>query len=334
MKIFIFIIFLCTLWSGIAFSHDEEKYTSDGGYKIKSTNKHFVNISDQKTLTYENEEDDISGRFLYDQEDITDDYQVHIIYILASNSEDKKYDVNGTIEKLVLTGNEYLKSKTDGQKFRLDFTKEGKLDVSFIRVDKKKKKINRIDNGAGYFAAEAVKRGFYNPKKLYAIFYQDKYQREWGQVGDAFFYGPNEMIEVSMGVTFLGENPIMEGFHPYVHELIHVLGFVQLCAPGVMIDDDRDSKWGIKDHLEYEDDIMSDRGSDLDYMDRYLDKNRIEYYGHSIPNCEMDLKKSAFLEPTEKYFQLQPRSKSCKLTRWQPEYNHQRSLDCLARLNF
>jgi len=48
----------------------------------------------------------------------------------------------------------------------------------------------------------------------------------------------------------------------------------------------------------------------------------------------MDLKKSAFLEPTEKDFQLQPRSKSCKLTRWQPKYNHQRSLDCLARLNF
>ena len=85
-----------------------------------------------------------SGRFFEDQPDVTDDYQVHIIYLLASNSEDKKYDVNGIIEQLVLTGNEYLKSKTDGQQFRLDLTKEGKLDVSFIRVDKKKKKINRI----------------------------------------------------------------------------------------------------------------------------------------------------------------------------------------------
>ena len=32
--------------------------------------------------------------------------------------------------------------------------------------------------------------------------------------------------------------------------------------------------------------------------------------------------------------QLQTRSKSCKLTRWQPRYNHQRSHNCLARLDF
>ena len=75
---------------------------------------------------------------------------------------------------------------------------------------------------------------------------------------------------------------------------------------------------------------MSDSGGE----NQYIDKKRIEYYDNSIPNCEIDLKKSAFLEPTEKDFQLQPRSKSCKLTRWQPKYNHQRSLDCLARLNF
>ena len=79
---------------------------------------------------------------------------------------------------------------------------------------------------------------------------------------------------------------------------------------------------------------MSEGGGKLDYMDRYVDVKRIEYYGHPNLNCEMDLKKSAFLEPTEEDFQLQPRSKSCKLTRWQPEYNHQYSLDCLARLNF
>ena len=43
---------------------------------------------------------------------------------------------------------------------------------------------------------------------------------------------------------------------------------------------------------------------------------------------------SIFTELFEKDFQLQPRSKSCKLTRWQPKYMHQRSLDCLEKLNF
>ena len=69
-------------------------------------------------------------------------------------------------------------------------------------------------------------------------------------------------------------------------------------------------------------------------MDLFVDKDRVEYYGHSNPECEMDLRKSAFLEPTEEDFQLQPRSPSCLLTRWQPQYNHQRSLDCLAKLDF
>ena len=326
MKKFITIFFLCLLFSGTAISHDEEKYTGDGAYKIKTTNKHFVNIADQKTLSFKNEKDDISGRFLYDQEDVTDDYQVHVIYILASNSKDKKYDVNGIIEKIVLTGNEIFYKSTK-KNFRLDLTKQGKLDVSFIRVDKTKRKINKIENGAGYFAAEAIKHGFYNPKKLYAIFYQDKYKREWGQVGDADFYGLNEMVEVAMGVTYLGGGKVSEAWVPYLHEQIHALGFVQLCAPGAIIE--KNSKWGKNDHLNYPGDIMSDRNSD-----DYIDKKRTEYYGHSIPNCEMDLKKSVFLEPTEKDFQLQPRSMSCKLTRWQPKYNHQRSLDCLARLNF
>jgi len=33
-------------------------------------------------------------------------------------------------------------------------------------------------------------------------------------------------------------------------------------------------------------------------------------------NFELDLKKSAFLEPTVKEFQLPPRSKSCKRAIW------------------
>jgi len=106
---------------------------------------------------------------------------------------------------------------------------------------------------------------------------------------------------------------------------------VQLCAPGAII---KDNRWGKNDHLGYGDDLMSEAGTDLGYMDRHVDIKRIEYYGHSNPNCELDLKKSAFLEPTEKDFQLPPRAKSCRRAIWQEKYNHERSLDCSARLNF
>ena len=42
----------------------------------------------------------------------------------------------------------------------------------------------------------------------------------------------------------------------------------------------------------------------------------------------------ANLYATEKNFQLQPYVNSCVITRWIKKYNHQQSLDCLAKLDF
>ncbi len=79
-------------------------------------------------------------------------------------------------------------------------------------------------------------------------------------------------------------------------------------------------------------DIMSDGGGDF----YHIDQKRNQYYDHSNSGCEMDLKKSAFLEPTEedqqkRIFKWQPRSSkswisliSKKLTRWKPQYKHQK----------
>ena len=39
--------------------------------------------------------DDKPGRFFEDQPDVTDDFQIHIIYLLGKKGKDKKRDVNG-----------------------------------------------------------------------------------------------------------------------------------------------------------------------------------------------------------------------------------------------
>ena len=54
MKKLLGIVVLSLFWNSIAYSFNEEKYTGDGGYKIKSTNKEFVKISEQDKLTYKN----------------------------------------------------------------------------------------------------------------------------------------------------------------------------------------------------------------------------------------------------------------------------------------
>ena len=306
--------------------HNEETYVLEQSYIIDSSSEGFVKYKEQNKLTYKNPEDNIPGRFLYDQEDITDDYQVHAIYILASDSKDRQFDVKGKIEKIVLKANKHLKNKTKEKQFRLDLTKEGKLDVSFLRVDKTKKQMHTGD-AATYLMGMAVKNGFYHPKKLYSIFYQDKYRDEGGQVGNAKLLLDKELVEVNGGVTYMGAYP-QDNWKIHLHELFHALGFVQLCAPGAVIE--KNERWGKNDHLSYDGDIMSDRGGDANN----IDKKRKEYYGHSNINCPMDLRKSAFLEPTEKNFQLQPYVNSCVITRWIKKYNHQQSLDCLAKLDF
>ena len=74
--------------------------------------------------------------------------------------------------------------------------------------------------------------------------------------------------------------------------------------------------------------------SDRDSGSKNIDSKKKQYYGHSNKDCPMDLRKSVFLEPTEKNAQLPPRTEDCKLTRWVKTYNHQRSLDCMAKLDF
>ena len=78
------------------------------GRAVSYQDSDFFNAQNQDTLTYINPEDDILGRSLVDRNDISDDYQMHVIYVLAKNSEDKQFDVNGKIEEVILKSQEDL----------------------------------------------------------------------------------------------------------------------------------------------------------------------------------------------------------------------------------
>ena len=70
---------------------------------------------------------------------------------------------------------------------------------------------------------------------------------------------------------------------------------------------------------------MSDMGGDANN----IDKKNTEYYGHSNPNCPMDLKKSAYLTPTELDPQLLPYLKGCVITKRLSKYSHENSSNFL-----
>ena len=104
--------------------------------------------------------DDKPGRFFEDQPDVNDDYQIHIIYSLLKDTKDKEGDINGAIEKWIETSDKYILKTTEkankksnfkdgvAQNIKWDRRKDGKLDISFIRINKTKKELKKSSSGS------------------------------------------------------------------------------------------------------------------------------------------------------------------------------------------
>ena len=205
--------------------------------------------------------DDKPGRFFKDQPDVTDDFQIHIIYLLGKKGKDKKRDLNGWIEKEVKKIDDlFFKMTKNKQRFKFDYRKDGKLDISFVRMDRKALK-NKGWNMSypDYFLQ---KNGFNNPKKIYFSFVEAKH-RDGGMMGPHHGY---------LFIKSVGKKVSPVG----VHELLHGLGFAMACTKGVT------------------------RGKHLDTgilgpdLKKSLGK---AIYGHGDTTCP-DLKDSVYLTPT------------------------------------
>ena len=110
--------------------------------------------------------DEKPGRFFEDQPDIDDDYQIHVNYFLGKKGKDKERDLNGWIEKEVKKIDDlFFKMTKNQQRFKFDYRKDGKLDVSFVRMDGKA--LNNKGWNMNYPDYFLQKNGFNNPKKIY-----------------------------------------------------------------------------------------------------------------------------------------------------------------------
>ena len=162
--------------------------------------------------------DEKPGRFFVDQTDVNDDFQIHIIYLLAKKSKDKKRDLNGWIEKEVKKIDDlFFKLTGNKQRLKFDYRKDGKLDVSFVRMDRKALK-NKGWNMSypDYFLQ---KNGFNNPKKIYFSFVESRHN-------DGGMMGPHHGY---LFIKSVGKHTSAVG----VHELLHGLGFAMPCTKGV-----------------------------------------------------------------------------------------------------
>ena len=252
----------------------------------KEKKQKIISYSNQKNeLQFLNREDDKINRSLVDREDSTNDHQVHFIYAILKNGQDKEWDVNGYIEKLALKVNENFlewssqnkKSNNVGQKFKYDFLKNGKLDVSFTRLNLTRKQIDEPDHPNGLIYRELFKQGFNNPKKVYAIIsgFNSKHGNTDGGEGGPLFtilYGPAIKSYGSRGMEIV-----------ILHELFHTQGAAYDCG--------KRTYRGA--HVKGSDVLGSGD------VTTKIDSKNDTYYKHGIEGCP-DLADSIFLTPTSK----------------------------------
>ena len=220
--------------------------------------------------------DEKPGRFFKDQPDVTDDYQIHFIYLLAKDSKDREWDINGKMEEIVLEMNERMakataeqkKSNGISKKYKLDYRKDGKLDITFVRVPKNKKDFHKYYNNN--IVPYLWLNDFKNPKKIYYNF------AELGGVdgGEA---------GVHYGSTYLlnkhNKSQKKKIITITLHELHHTQGGGFNCVPGM----------GKTSHYS---------NREVPYQLGHGEKLGPSYI-HGIPDCP-ELVDSVYLTPTSK----------------------------------
>jgi hypothetical protein len=237
----------------------------------------------EKELTYLNPKDKKPKRSIIDRPDTNDDHQVHFIYAILKNGKDKEWDINGYIEKNALKVNKNFlkwsaknkKSNGMGQKFKYDFSKDGKIDVSFARLNLTRKEIDKPDHPNGIIYRELFRQGFNNPKKVYAIFsgFKSKHGNSDGGEGGPLFtilYGPAIKSYGSKDMEIV-----------ILHELFHTQGAAYDCG--------KRTYRGA--HVKGSDVLGSGDVSTK------IDSKNNTYYRHGIEGCP-DLADSVFLKPT------------------------------------
>jgi hypothetical protein len=169
------------------------------------------------------------------------------------------------------------KSNGIGHQFKLDMTKEGKLDVTFVRMNVLKKQLDHLDYPETLVYRYLKEKGFDNPKKVYATFAGFKSKRGNSDGGEG---GVPYMVIYTPAVKSGGQ-PSMDLV--ILHELFHAQGAAYACGK-------RTYKGA---HV---------KGSDVlgkGTVSAEIDSKNDTYYRHDIEGCP-DLAKSVFVTPTAK----------------------------------
>jgi len=252
-----------------------------------------------------------------DQPDIDDGYNIHIIYALPSDGIDKKYDLNNQISMLAYQMDKWFNKKTknrlftDGQYLKFDRDNNGKLDITFLKLEITNLNISKEGiNAVNVIQSEISRLGFNNENKVYLVIYggsnkdvcassqlpQHVKRSITANTAALYYPGKSDDSCVENNGGFKPEFNNTTRFA--LHEILHVLGVVPKCAPDHLVFPSEGTiNDGIGGHLTVPSDIMFSVQSNVTFskMDQ-LDMKSVNYYNHD--NDCLDLAKSRYVVPT------------------------------------
>ena len=259
-------------------------------------------------------DDRVAGRAFVDRPDDTTLPQVHVYYVLARDSVDRRSDVNGSIARALDAGNKWLLAN-GGKSVRYD-TFQGGIDVTFVRLDQTEAQLwmepddptKKCRQRPCPFLPTVVSllrsKGLAPSTDISVILYGGQTtpasRPEWpgcGYAGGrerALLYPLGQISVFSgqqecMGPESLATSP--QSFNALglsiIHEIFHVLGAVG-ASPN------SDSNGSFAGHIVNDPtDLM---GGSVGVV--RLDPGRDDYWGHGRSDI-VDVSKSVFLTPTD-----------------------------------
>jgi hypothetical protein len=250
------------------------------------------------------------GRATTDRTDEKTGHQVHVLYVLPSDSADEELDKLGKIEGSVRSWNKWFAEQTGGKEIRLDTYGSGRLDVTFVRLVKTDAQMSVPGgNVRDRIEYQLLAQGFDSVDKVYLAYYGGTGEVCGKSAWPPTLNGKVSAVYKTSGTTnctslpYAGENdPPRYPEFIAVHEVMHALGFAPTCAPH-----------------QTSNGHVSDSPTDLMYSGAQpwapatLDVNHDDYFGAAVPSC-IALQDSDFLDPPPAGAQSPPKWPYATLT--------------------
>lgn len=244
----------------------------------------------------------VPGRSLADRPDDLSGSQVHVMYVIPADGEDRQLDLDGTLARSVASFRTWFTQRSDGLDFRFD-TFGGSLDVTFYRLALTNSEM--IEFGAyvvNQIEQQLRDAGRIDPNKLYIVYYDggSTYAcggAAWpplipGQVAAMYLRGTPGGIECGAQsfVTSATQFPRYWEF-AMLHDLVHTLGIVAAAAPN--------HATGYPGHVPERNDLMySGPASWVIDATTVIDVGGDDYFGSTVPPGVAGLASSPFLTST------------------------------------